>query len=322
MAGWLAARLGVKVQAGRRARRRRAWCRCAWSAARGPVELIRPDGQAPARCASPASRTGSSRWPGAPCRTASPRSCAGWTPTRSTARRWPGSGRSRAAGRRPPSRQRAGRDVRRVERRRRRSSSGGRRPGMSRRDIVVHAHPDVLAAAAAARLVTRLVDVQAAGQRAPAGAHRRRRSGSRCSSTWRRATARTTPSTGRTSSSTGATSGSCRPATPSATRPGARQALLDHLPVDPARVHPMGADTGTGPSGAEAAAQAYAELLAGHGPPGGPRARAHLRRHRCSAWAARGTRRRSSRTPPPSTRPSAPSSRCTAAPSRRRRACR
>ena len=35
---------------------------------------------------------------------------------------------------------------------------------MSRRDIVVHANPDVLAAAAAARLVTRLVDVQAAGR--------------------------------------------------------------------------------------------------------------------------------------------------------------
>ena len=35
---------------------------------------------------------------------------------------------------------------------------------MTRRDIVVHANPDVLAAAAAARLVTRLVDVQAAGR--------------------------------------------------------------------------------------------------------------------------------------------------------------
>src|SRR6185369_9402935 len=47
----------------------------------------------------------------------------------------------------------------------------------------------------------------------------------------------------------------------------ARAALLDALPVDPARVHPMGADTGTGPAGAEAAAQEYAELLARHAGP-------------------------------------------------------
>ena len=34
----------------------------------------------------------------------------------------------------------------------------------------------------------------------------------------------------------------------------AREALLDHVPVDEAKVFPMGADTGTGPAGAEAAA--------------------------------------------------------------------
>jgi 6-phosphogluconolactonase len=41
----------------------------------------------------------------------------------------------------------------------------------------------------------------------------------------------------------------------------AREALLDHVGVDPARVHPMGADHGSGPSGAEQAAAEYATML-------------------------------------------------------------
>jgi 6-phosphogluconolactonase len=52
------------------------------------------------------------------------------------------------------------------------------------------------------------------------------------------------------------------PGDPERNETQAREVLLDHLPVDPQRVHPMGADTGTGPSGAEAAAQEYAALLA------------------------------------------------------------
>jgi 6-phosphogluconolactonase len=44
----------------------------------------------------------------------------------------------------------------------------------------------------------------------------------------------------------------------------ARDALLSHLEVDPARVHPMPADTG---QGAEAAAAAYADELAAAGSP-------------------------------------------------------
>jgi 6-phosphogluconolactonase len=58
------------------------------------------------------------------------------------------------------------------------------------------------------------------------------------------------------------------PGDPERNETQARAALLDHLPVDPRRVHPMGAeDPATGPSGAEAAAQAYAELLAAHARP-------------------------------------------------------
>jgi 6-phosphogluconolactonase len=136
---------------------------------------------------------------------------------------------------------------------------------MSRRDIVVHANPDVLAAAAAARLVTRLVDVQAAGrvprlvltgggigtavleQLAHGPAHD--------AVDWRHVEfywgdERFLPS-----------------GDPERNETQARAALLDHLPVNPQRVHAMGADTGTGPSGAEAAAQAYADLLAGQARP-------------------------------------------------------
>ena len=136
---------------------------------------------------------------------------------------------------------------------------------MARRDIVVHANPDVLAAAAAARLVTRLVDVQAAGrvprlvltgggigiavleQLAHGPAHD--------AVDWRHVEfywgdERFLPS-----------------GDPERNETQAREALLDHLPVNPQRVHAMGADTGTGPSGAEAAAQAYADLLAGQARP-------------------------------------------------------
>jgi 6-phosphogluconolactonase len=48
----------------------------------------------------------------------------------------------------------------------------------------------------------------------------------------------------------------------------ARAALLDHVGVDEARVFPIGADTGTGPAGADAAAKEYAQLLARTAGPG------------------------------------------------------
>jgi 6-phosphogluconolactonase len=57
------------------------------------------------------------------------------------------------------------------------------------------------------------------------------------------------------------------PGDPERNETQARAALLDHLPVDPATVFPMGADHGSGAAGAEAAAQAYAELLAGRAGP-------------------------------------------------------
>ena len=57
------------------------------------------------------------------------------------------------------------------------------------------------------------------------------------------------------------------PGDPERNETQAREALLDHIRVDPAKVYPMGADQGTGPAGAEAAAEEYAALLASKAQP-------------------------------------------------------
>lgn len=130
---------------------------------------------------------------------------------------------------------------------------------MSTPDVAVHADPNILAAAVAARLVTRLVDLQAAGN-VPrvvltgggigiAVLDRIRRTVARDAVDWSRV---------------GFYWGDERflpPGDPERNETQAREALLDHIRVDPDLVFPMGADTGTGPSGAEAAAAEYAELL-------------------------------------------------------------
>lgn len=128
------------------------------------------------------------------------------------------------------------------------------------RDVIVHSDPDVLAAAAAARLVTRLVDLQAAGTVPKLGLtgggvgiamlEQLRDSPARAAVDWGQVEffwgdERFLP-----------------PGDPERNDTQARAALLDHVRVDPAKVHAMGADTGTGPSGAEAAAQEYADVLA------------------------------------------------------------
>lgn len=136
---------------------------------------------------------------------------------------------------------------------------------VSEPDVVVLKDPAVLAAAAAARLVTRMVDLQAGGR---------------------------VPRIGLTGGGVGIAmleqlrTGPARDAVEwskvefywgderflprghaDRNENQAREALLDHVPVDQANVYPMGADTGTGPPGAEAAAAAYAELLAGKAAP-------------------------------------------------------
>jgi 6-phosphogluconolactonase len=140
----------------------------------------------------------------------------------------------------------------------------------TRRDIVMHAGPDVAAAAAAARLVTRLVDVQAAG-RVPRLVLTGGGIGIAVLEQLRSGPAHDAVDWTHVDFYWG-DERFLAPGDPERNETQAREALLDHLPVDPARVHPMGADTGTGPSGAEVAAEAYAELLAAkarpedHGP--------------------------------------------------------
>ena len=135
----------------------------------------------------------------------------------------------------------------------------------ARRDIVVDANPDVLAAAAAARLVTRLVDVQAAG-RVPRLVLTGGGIGTAVLEQLRAGPARDAVDWGHVDFYWG-DERFLTPGDPERNETQARAALLDHLPVDPQRVYPMGADTGTGSSGAEPAAQAYAELLAAHARP-------------------------------------------------------
>jgi len=116
------------------------------------------------------------------------------------------------------------------------------------RDVVVHADPDVLAAAAAARLVTRLVDVQAAG-RVPRLVLTGGGIGTALLEHLAHGPARGAVDWAHVEFYWG-DERFLPPGDPERNETGARAALLDHLPVDPARVHAMGADTGSGPSGA------------------------------------------------------------------------
>jgi 6-phosphogluconolactonase len=131
---------------------------------------------------------------------------------------------------------------------------------MAAPDIAVHANPDVLAAAVAARLVTKLVDLQAAGT-TPKIVLTGGGTGITVLEQIRATMARDAVDWGRVEFYWG-DERFLPPGDPERNETQARDALLDHVPVDPARVFPMGADTGTGPAGAEAAAQEYAEVLA------------------------------------------------------------
>ncbi|MFC4002294.1 6-phosphogluconolactonase [Prauserella oleivorans] len=127
-------------------------------------------------------------------------------------------------------------------------------------DVVVHATPDVLAAACAARLVTTLVDVQAAKGSASvvltgggigiAILEQLREAPARDAVDWSRLDVywgdeRFVPA-----------------GDAERNEKQARDALLDHVPVDPARVHPMAASDGEFGDDPDAAAAAYAEVLA------------------------------------------------------------
>lgn len=136
---------------------------------------------------------------------------------------------------------------------------------MSRNEVVVYANPDLLAAAAAARLVTRLVDVQAAkgsasvvltgGGTGLAVLKELRGSSARDAIDWSRldiywGDERFVPAD-----------------SDDRNEKGAREALLDHVPVDPKRVHAMAPSDGEFGDDVDRAAAAYAEVLAANAGP-------------------------------------------------------
>lgn len=130
---------------------------------------------------------------------------------------------------------------------------------MSTPEVVLHNRTDLLAAAAAARLVTKLVDAQAArgsasvvltgGRTGIAVLEHLRESPARDAVDWTRVDLywgdeRFLPA-----------------GHPDRNETQARQALLDHLPVPAEQVHPMEPSDGRYGDDPDAAAEAYAELL-------------------------------------------------------------
>lgn len=126
--------------------------------------------------------------------------------------------------------------------------------------VVVHRNPEVLAAATAARLVTKLVDAQAArgtaslvltgGRTGTTVLQQLRSTPARDAIDWSRVDLywgdeRFLPTGHQDRNET-----------------QAREALLDHVPVDPARVHVMAPSDGAYGDDPDAAAHAYASALA------------------------------------------------------------
>lgn len=128
---------------------------------------------------------------------------------------------------------------------------------MSAPSILVNRDAEGLAHAVAARLITRLVDVQSSGRIAQVVL-----TGGRVASVVYRAVAESPARSAIDWQRVEFWWGDERflpDGDPDRNETQARDALLSHVDVDPARVHPMPADTG---QGAEAAATAYASELA------------------------------------------------------------
>ena len=136
---------------------------------------------------------------------------------------------------------------------------------MSKTEVVVYANQDLLAAAAAARLVTRLVDVQAAkgtaslvltgGGTGIAVLSELRASAARDAIDWSRldiywGDERFVPAD-----------------SDERNEKQAREALLDHVPLDPKRIHAIAASDGEFGDDVDAAAASYASVLADNAGP-------------------------------------------------------
>jgi 6-phosphogluconolactonase len=125
--------------------------------------------------------------------------------------------------------------------------------------IVVHADAALLAEAAAARLVTRVVDAQAAGGRAHVAL-----TGGGVGTATLKALAETPSRDAVDWAAVDVWWGDERflpPGDPDRNETQARDALLDHVPLDPSRVHPMPAVGDPWGDDVDAAAAAYADEL-------------------------------------------------------------
>ncbi|MBV9059733.1 MAG: 6-phosphogluconolactonase [Pseudonocardiales bacterium] len=130
---------------------------------------------------------------------------------------------------------------------------------MTRPDVVVHATAEVLAAATAARLITRIVDVQSAS-----GSASLVLTGGRIGIAVLREVANTPAATAVDWRQLDIYWGDERflpRGHPERNETQAREALLDHVDMDPARVFPMGASDGPWGNDPDAAARTYEEQL-------------------------------------------------------------
>ncbi|TCC25514.1 6-phosphogluconolactonase [Kribbella speibonae] len=133
---------------------------------------------------------------------------------------------------------------------------------MNQAELLIHADADDLAYAVASRFITRVVDAQSTG-----GVAHVVLTGGRVAAVVYRAVAESPARNQIDWQRVEFWWGDERflpDGDPDRNETQARDALLSHLDVDPARVHPMPADTG---QGAEAAAAAYAEELVAAGSP-------------------------------------------------------
>jgi len=130
---------------------------------------------------------------------------------------------------------------------------------VSRPDVVVHANAEALAAATAARLITRIVDIQTASRSASLVL-----TGGEIGIAVLRKVANTPAATAVDWQGLDIYWGDERflpSGHPERNETQAREALLNHVDVDPTRVHPMGASDGPWGNDPDSAAQAYEDLL-------------------------------------------------------------
>lgn len=130
---------------------------------------------------------------------------------------------------------------------------------MSRPEVVIHGSADLLAAATAARLITTLIDIQSTG-RVPAIALTGGGVGTKLLVYLNDSPARDAVDWSQVDIYWG-DERFVPAADPDRNEKGAREALLDHIALDPARVHAMAPSDGAFGDDVDAAAAAYADLI-------------------------------------------------------------